>query len=130
MTIEQAAGYLREHWPEIREQLLSGKYKPKPVLRVEIPKPGGGVRKLGIPCVVDRVIQQALMQVLQESWDPTFSEHSHGFRPGRRAHEAVREAQRYIQTGRRWVVDVDLEQFFDRFFRPSSACETFHKQVG
>lgn len=114
MTIEQAAGYLREHWPEIREQLLSGKYKPKPVLRVEIPKPGGGVRKLGIPCVVDRVIQQALMQVLQESWDLTFSEHSYGFRPGRSAHQAVAQAQAYIAEGYNWVVDIDLERFFDR----------------
>lgn len=114
MTIEQAAGYLREHWPEIREQLLRGIYKPKPVLRVEIPKPGGGMRKLGIPCVVDRVIQQALLQVLQESWDRTFSEYSYGFRPRRSAKQAVAQAQAYIAEGYNWVVDIDLEKFFDR----------------
>ena len=114
MTIEQTQDYLREHWPEIREQLLSGTYKPRPVKRVEIPKPEGGVRKLGVPCVVDRLIQQALLQVLQKRWDPTFSEHSYGFRPGRSAHQAVARAQAYIAEGYNWVVDIDLEQFFDR----------------
>ena len=89
MTIDAAVGYLREHWPALREQLLQGTYQPQPVKRVEIPKPEGGVRKLGIPCVVDRLIQQALLQVLQARWDPTFSEHSYGFRPGRSAHQAV-----------------------------------------
>ena len=93
MTIDAAEDYLREHWPNIRSQLLSGTYQPQPVKRVEIPKPDGGVRKLGVPCVVDRLIQQALLQVLQERWDPTFSEHSYGFRPGRSAHQAVAQAQ-------------------------------------
>jgi len=114
MSVEQLPAYLREQWGAIRTQLLTGSYRPAPVLRREIPKSGGGVRRLGIPTVLDRFIQQAVLQVLQPVFDPTFSEHSHGFRPGRRAHDAVREAQRYIQDGRRWVVDVDLEQFFDR----------------
>src|SRR6266568_2988410 len=114
MTIEDAKAYLREHWPNIRSQLLSGTYQPQPVKRVEIPKPDGGVRKLGVPCVVDRLIQQALLQVLQERWDPTFSEHSYGFRPGRSAHQAVAQAQRYVADGYNVVVDLDLERFFDR----------------
>jgi RNA-directed DNA polymerase len=115
MTVEEVEGYLREQWPEIREQLLSGRYQPQPVKRVEIAKPGGGgKRKLGIPTVVDRFIQQALMQVLQRKWDPTFSEHSYGFRPGRTAHQAVGKAQEYITEGYRWVVDIDLEKFFDQ----------------
>ena len=114
MTVDELPGYLREHWPAVREALLAGTYKPQPVRRVEIPKPGGGARKLGIPTVQDRMIQQAILQVLQPRWDPTFSEHSYGFRPGRRAHWAVRQAQRYIAEGRRWVVDIDLEKFFDR----------------
>ncbi len=99
MTIEEAKGYLREHWPDIRSQLLKGTYQPQPVKRVEIPKPDGGVRKLGVPCVVDRLIQQALLQVLQERWDPMFSEHSYGFRPGRSAHQAVAQAQQYVAEG-------------------------------
>ena len=114
MTIDAAKGYLREHWPSIRSQLLDGTYQPQPVKRVEIPKPGGGVRKLGVPCVVDRLIQQAVLQVLQERWDPTFSEHSYGFRPGRSAHQAVAQAQRYVAEGYNVVVDLDLEKFFDR----------------
>src|ERR1700676_4642457 len=114
MTIEDAKAYLREHWPSIRSQLLSGTYQPQPVKRVEIPKPDGGVRKLGVPCVVDRLIQQAVLQVLQERWDPTFSEHSYGFRPGRSAHQAVAQAQRYVAEGYNVVVDLDLEKFFDR----------------
>ena len=114
MTIEDAKAYLCEHWPNIRSQLLSGTYQPQPVKRVEIPKPDGGVRKLGVPCVVDRLIQQALLQVLQERWDPTFSEHSYGFRPGRSAHQAVAQAQRYVAAGYTVVVDLDLEKFFDR----------------
>jgi RNA-directed DNA polymerase len=114
MTIEGAKAYLREHWPNIRAQLLSGTYQPQPVKRVEIPKPEGGVRKLGVPCVVDRLIQQAMLQVLQKRWDPTFSEHSYGFRPGRSAHQAVAQAQRYIAAGFNVVVDLDLEKFFDR----------------
>ena len=114
MTVEQLPGYLKEHWPAIRKQLLSGIYKPQPVRRVEIPKPDGGVRHLGIPTVLDRMVQQAIMQVLQGRWDAAFSEHSHGFRPGRSAHQAVAEAQKHIAEGRRWVVDLDLEKFFDR----------------
>jgi RNA-directed DNA polymerase len=114
MTIDDAKSYLREHWPDIRSQLLAGAYRPQPVKRVEIPKPDGGVRKLGVPCVVDRLIQQALLQVLQKHWDPTFSEHSYGFRPGRSAHQAVAQAQRYVAEGYSVVVDLDLEKFFDR----------------
>jgi len=115
MTVDRLRDYLKQHWPTIREQLLNGTYKPKPVRRVEIPKPeGGGVRKLGIPTVLDRWIQQAVMQVLQRQWDPTFSQHSYGFRPGRSAHQAVAQAQQYIAAGYGWVVDFDLEKFFDR----------------
>src|SRR6516225_129454 len=114
MTIGEARDYLREHWPSIRSQLLEETYQPQPVKRVEIPKPDGGVRKLGVPCVVDRLIQQALLQVLQKRWDPTFSRHSYGFRPGRSAHQAVAQAQQYIAAGYNVVVDLDLEKFFDR----------------
>jgi RNA-directed DNA polymerase len=114
MTVEELPAYLKKHWPTIREQLLSGSYKPQAVKRVEIPKPDGGMRKLGIPTVLDRFIQQAVMQVLQRSWDETFSAHSYGFRPGRSAHQAVTNAQQYIAEGYGWVVDLDLEKFFDR----------------
>src|SRR5512136_988743 len=114
MTIDAAKDYLREQWPNIRSQLLRGTYQPLPVKRVEMPKPDGGIRKLGVPCVVDRLIQQALLQVLQKRWDPTFSEHSYGFRPGRSAHQAVAQAQRYIAEGYNYGVDIDLEKFFDR----------------
>jgi len=114
MTVGGLKDYLKKHWPAIREQLLSGTYEPKPVRRVEIPKPDGGVRKLGIPSVLDRFIQQAVMQVLQRRWDRTFSDHSYGFRPGRSAHHAVAQAQQYIAEGLGWCVDFDLEKFFDR----------------
>ena len=113
-TVAELEPYLRENWGAIREQLLAGSYQPSAVKRQAIPKSGGGMRELGIPTVLDRFVQQLVLQVLQPMFDPTFSEHSHGFRPGRRAHDAVREAQKYIQDGRRWVVDVDLEKFFDR----------------
>ena len=114
MTVGELAGYLKQHWPVIRDQLLSGTYEPKPVRRVAIPKPDAGVRKLGIPTVLDRFIQQAVMQVLQRRWDRTFSDSSFGFRPGRSAHQAVAQAQTYIAEGHGWVVDLDLEKFFDR----------------
>jgi RNA-directed DNA polymerase len=114
MRVEGLEPYLREHWQAIREQLLAGTYRPSAVKRQLIPKSGGGVRELGIPTVLDRFVQQLMLQVLQPIFDPTFSEHSHGFRPGRRAHDAVRKAQQYVRDGRRWVVDVDLEKFFDR----------------
>src|SRR5216683_2805401 len=114
MTVGDIADHLKQHWPAVRERLLSGTYEPNPVRRVEIPKPDGGVRKLGIPTVLDRLIQQAVMQVLQRQWDGAFSEHSYGFRPGRSAHQAVAQAQQYIAEGYGWVVDLDLEKFFDR----------------
>ena len=114
MKVAELPGYLKQQWPAIREQLLRGSYQPQPVKRVEIAKPDGGVRKLGIPTVLDRFIQQAVMQILQGRWDRTFSEHSHGFRPQRSAHQAVAKAQQYIAAGQRWVVDLDLEKFFDR----------------
>ncbi len=114
MTVQALKGHLEAHWPRIQEQLLSGTYRPMPVRRMEIPKPDGGMRKLGIPTVVDRLIQQAVLQVLTPLWEPTFSEHSYGFRPGRSAHQAVGQAQAYIAEGRAWVVDIDMEKFFDR----------------
>jgi RNA-directed DNA polymerase len=114
MTVDELSGHLREHWEEIREQLLAGTYQPRMVKQQLIPKSGGGMRELGIPTVLDRFIQQALLQVLQPELDGGFSRHSYGFRPGRSAHEAVCAAQRFVQQGRRWVVDVDLERFFDR----------------
>lgn len=114
MKVGELPGYLKQHWPGLREQLLSGRYRPQAVRRVEIAKPDGGIRKLGIPTVLDRFMQQAVMQVLQGRWDATFSEHSHGFRPRRSAHQAVAKAQQYIAEGHRWVVDIDLEKFFDR----------------
>ena len=125
LSIEETAERLRTEWPAIRCQLLHGTYRPQPVRRVTIPKPDGGERELGIPTVVDRLIQQALLQVLQPLLDPTFSQHSYGFRPGRNAHQAVQAAQSYVQSGRRVVVDVDLEKFLD----PSSYCPHIHEVV-
>ena len=123
MTVVGIKDYLKQHWPTIREQLLNGTYEPKPVRRVEIDKPDGGVRKLGIPTVLDRFIQQAVMQVLQRRWDRTFSDHSYGFRPGRSAHQAVAQAQQYIAEGRDWCVDLDLEKFLDT----ASYCPLIHE---
>src|SRR5215471_10590550 len=114
MTVEQLKPYLQEHWAKIKEELLKGEYQPQPVRCVEIPKPQGGMRQLGIPTVVDRLIQQALNQVLSPIFEPEFSESSYGFRPGRSAHQAVRQAREYVAEGRRWVADLDLEKFFDR----------------
>jgi RNA-directed DNA polymerase len=114
MRVSQLQAYVQKHWPKIEAQLRNGAYKPLPVKRVEIPKSGGGVRQLGIPSALDRLLQQAVLQVLQPHFDPTFSDHSYGFRPGRSAHQAVEKAQEYQQEGFRWVVDMDLEKFFDR----------------
>jgi RNA-directed DNA polymerase len=112
MTVKELPAFLKLHWPRLREELLCGRYQPQPVRRVLIPKPGEGERELGIPSVLDRFMQQALLQVLQPRFDPTFSEASYGFRPGRRAEDAVRCARTYVQEGRRYVVDLDLEKFF------------------
>jgi RNA-directed DNA polymerase len=114
MAVDELPAYLRERWPKLREQLLVGKYRPSSVRACELPKPGGGTRTLGIPTVLDRFIQQAVLQVLQPEWDPTFSESSFGFRPKRSAHQAIARVQEHYREGRRWVVDLDLEKFFDR----------------
>ena len=113
MTVDELPDHLRVHWPSIREKLEVGKYEPSPVRRVEIPKPGKGIRQLGIPTVQDRFIQQAMHQVLSPQFEPTFSEHSYGFRPGRSAHDAVKAARAHVEAGYKWVVDIDMERFFD-----------------
>lgn len=113
MTVDELPAHLRAHWPSIRAKLDEGKYRPSPVRKKEIPKPGGGMRTLGIPTVLDRFIQQAIQQVLSPLLEATFSDHSYGFRPGRNAHDAVKAAQGYIQDGNTWVVDIDIERFFD-----------------
>jgi len=114
MTVRELEGHLRQHWPRLRQQLLDGTYQPQPVRRVDIPKPGGGVRQLGIPTVLDRLIQQACLQVLSPLYEPTFSPHSYGFRPGKSAHQALAAAREHVAAGHTWVVDLDLEKFFDR----------------
>jgi RNA-directed DNA polymerase len=114
MTVKELRGHLKEHWPKIKEKLLEGSYQPQAIRRAEIVKPTGGMRQLGIPTVVDRLIQQALNQVLSPIFDRNFSNSSYGFRPGRSAHQAVRQAQAYVSSGKRWLVDIDLEKFFDR----------------
>ena len=114
VTVAELQAYLKTYWETVKTELLAGTYRPAPVRRVEIPKPGGSVRLLGIPTVMDRFLQQALLQVMNPIFDAEFSPHSHGFRPGKRAHDAVKEAQRYIQSGLRWTVDMDLEKFFDK----------------
>src|ERR1700686_4083001 len=114
MTVKELKEHVAKHWESIREKLLAGNYTPAPVRRVDIPKPGGGTRMLGIPTAVDRFIQQPLLQVLTPTFDPTFSPWSYGFRPGRSAHQAVSAARCHVEAGYRWVVDMDLEKFFDR----------------
>jgi RNA-directed DNA polymerase len=114
VSTDELKAYLQAHWPQIKQQLLDGSYQPQPVRKVEIPKPGGGKRMLGIPSVIDRLIQQAMHQVLSEQFEPMFCAHSYGFRPGRSAAQAVHQARDYVESGKRWVVDIDLEKFFDR----------------
>lgn len=114
MRTDELKGHLQTHWPHIKQQLLDGRYHPQPVRKVDIPKPGGGRRMLGIPCVIDRLIQQAMHQVLSDQFEPMFSPHSYGFRPGKSAVQAVQQARDYMESGKRWVVDIDMEKFFDR----------------
>ena len=128
ITVKQLPGILNARWPEIEEQLLQGRYQPQPVRRVRIPKPAGGTRNLGIPTVIDRAIQQAILLRLQPLWDPTFSEHSYGFRPGRSAHQAVAQAQAYIIEGYRFVVDIDLAKFLDDDSYYTSCVEVWSKR--
>jgi len=125
LTVLELKAWLQAHWPKIKQSLLAGEYMPQAVRKVEIPKPQGGVRTLGIPCALDRLIQQALHQILQPLFDPGFSESSYGFRPGRNAHQAVNAARGYVADGLRWTVDLDLEKFLD----PSSYCPHIHEVV-
>jgi len=127
MTAEDLRDGFEREWPGVREALLAGRYRPKPVRRAEIPKPGGGTRKLGIPTVWDRTIQQAVLQVLQPRWDPSFSDASYGFRPGRTAHDAIARARSYVSEGYTWVVDIDLERFFDRVHHDRLMAEVARK---
>ena len=113
MTVRELKEHVGKHWESIREKLLAGSYTPSPVKRVDIPKAGGGTRMLGIPTVMDRFVQQLLLGVLQPIFEPRFSEHSYGFRPGRGAHDAIKAAQKYVQEGKEWVVDIDISKFFD-----------------
>lgn len=130
MTVGELPDYLKREWERIRGELLAGTYQPQPVKRKTIPKPGGGERELGIPTVLDRFIQQALLQVLQPLFDPGFSDHSYGFRPGRRAHQAIVRAQSYVQEGRRVVVDVDLAKFLDLSSHYTPSVEGWSKRLG
>ena len=130
ITVKQLPGILNARWSEIEDQLLQGRYQPQPVRRVRIPKPAGGTRNLGIPTVIDRVIQQAVLQRLQPRWDPTFSEHSYGFRPGRSAHQAVAQAQAYVIEGCRFVVDIDLAKFLEAASYCPPAYEVRSNSVG
>ena len=130
MEVAQLRVYLRERWSRIREQILKGEYQPRPVRRVDIPKPGGGTRMLGIPTVLDRLIQQAIHQILTPIWEPEFSAHSYGFRPGRSAQQAVKAAQKHVNRGNRWVVDMDLEKFLDPYSYYTLAAEGWSKSCG
>ena len=130
LAVSALKDHLKRHWPTIRTRLLAGAYQPQPVRRVDIPKPQGGVRTLGIPTVVDRLIQQALHQVLQPIFEPTFSEASYGFRPGRNAHQALRQVRQYVAQGKRWVVDMDLEKFLDPSSHYTSRCGMGPKRSG
>ena len=130
MTTEQLRDHVRKHWETIQAKLLNGTYVPTPVRRMEIPKPNGGVRMLGIPTVIDRWIQQMLLQVLQPIFDPTFSEQSHGFRPRRSAHDAVRAAQTYVRAGKNWVVDMDITKFLDPYSDYTLVAEGWSKSCG
>jgi RNA-directed DNA polymerase len=130
MTVDELMAYCREHWPRIRDEIRGGRYQPQPVLKVEIKKPGGGKRMLGIPTVLDRMIQQALLQVLTPLFEPTFSQWSFGFRPGRSAHGAVSWSRIHMAAGYRWVADLDLEKFLDRSSQCPPADQTLSKSGG
>ncbi len=130
VLVSEFKDWLKRHWPSVKAALVEGRYLPRPVRRVDIPKPSGGSRMLGVPTVVDRLIQQALHQVLQPLFEPTFSDASFGFRPGRGAHQAVRQAQEYIREGKRWVVDIDLEKFLERSSHYPQVVDCVSKRSG